>query len=310
MPQFLSVRPVALMKRFRLAYRFVPRGVALLAVATVSLLPTFSARSEENAQGDRDAAKEASAARLNLMRRRVMSLSAEYETPDGRAKAQIIEAPLLRYNNPAGQIVTLDSAVWAWGRVGRPVALASVEEAGCELVSLADKGVSLTGRSGFTWSPTGSEVKWLKLPAAPAPGESLVIRARQMKEIAKRFSATGHYGKGQENTELRLLDRQLHRYADRDHGLFDGAIFAFVAGTNPEVILLLECRAGKQDRSEWHYAFARLSAGALDARLGNELVWNCPAISEWVASAPYTVGRFGPEDLAPDSDLPVFEGKK
>jgi len=283
-----------------------------VTLAAVLLLVGGSAWSagESKSDADRDVTKEASAARMNLMRRRVMSLSAEFETPGGRAKAEIIEAPLLRYNNPAGQIVTLDSAVWAWGRVGRPVALASVEEAGCELVSLADKGVSLTGKSGFDWSPTASEVKWQILPAAPVPGDSPVVRARQMKETAKRFSATGHYGSGQENTELRLLDRQLHRYADRDHGLLDGAIFAFVAGTNPEVILLVECREDRQQRPHWFYAFARLSAGALDARLGDQLVWNCPAISEWVASAPYTVGRFGPEDLAPDSDLPISEGRK
>jgi hypothetical protein len=287
-------------------------GWRRLAVATiVCLLAGFAARSDDAAAPELDpaATKEASAARLKLMRRRVMSLAAEYETPRGRAKAEIIEAPLLRYNNPAGQIVTLDAAVWAWGRTGRPIALASVEEAGCELVSLAEKGVSLTGRSGFNWSPTASEVKWQTLPAAPAPGDSLAVRARQMKDIAKRFSATGHYGQGEQNTELRLLDRPLHRYADREQGLIDGAIFAFVAGTNPEVILLVECREDSKQRQNWFYAFARLSAGELDARLGDKLVWNCPPISAWVSSAPYTVGRFGPEDLAPESDPPTTPDK-
>jgi hypothetical protein len=280
--------------------------LGLTAIAAVILLAGVAARSDDapKADADRDAARQASAARLKLMRRRVMSLTAEFETTDGLAKAELIETPLLRYSNPAARIVTLDAAVWAWGRVGRPVALASVEESGCEIVSLADQAVSLTGKSGLKWAPTTTEIRWQIVSDVPPPADAAAVRARQMKEIAKGFSATGHYGKGEENLELRLLDRHLHRYANPEGGLIDGAIFAFVAGTNPEVILLLECRQVDSKRRGWFFAFARLSAGELEARRGNTLVWNCPAITGWVANAPYSVAKFGKEDLVPEGELP------
>ena len=268
-----------------------------LIVASAQAAP---ADESSNSDPDQEATRQASAARLKLMRRRVSSLKALVETSNGPEEVEVIETPLLRYSNPAAPIVTRDAAVWAWGRVGRPVALASVEAEGCELVSLSDRAVSLSGKSGLKWAPSASELKFMIVPDAPAPGESQVVRARQMKELARKFSATGHYGKGSENLELRLMDRYIHRYADPERGLVDGAIFVFAAGTNPEVLLLVECRQAEQKKRDWLYACARLSAGGLEARLGDKVVWSCAAISAWDSNAPYTAATFGPEDLAPD----------
>jgi hypothetical protein len=276
----------------------------LLAIGVICLMVGGIARSDDLPPDPEQAAnRQAGAERLKLMRRRVMSLTAQVKSAKGWVKAELIESPLLRYSNPAGQIVTPDAAVWAWSQEGRPIALTSVEESGCEVVSLADTAVSLTGKSGLKWSPKSSELEWKIVPGAPAPVDGEVARARQMKEIAQGFTATGHYGKGTENLDLRLLVRHLHRYSNPEQKLIDGAIFAFVAGTNPEVLLLVECRESAGKRRDWFYAFARLSAGELDARHGDKLVWNCPAIDQWVADAPYSVAKFGRDDLAPD-DLP------
>lgn len=242
--------------------------------------------------------KRESAARLARMRSRALSLTVDVETGGGVDRAEIVEAPLLRYGNPAAEIVTLDATVWAWGRVGRPAVLASVEDSGCELVALTERPLVLRGRSAVKWKSPGSEIEWKPVPDAPPPAERAPARARQMKSLIQRFAATGHYGAGNENLELRLMDRYLHRYAHPEDGLLDGAIYAFSAGTNPEVLVLLECRESSKNDRRWHYGCARFSAGALEARLDESVVWTCPAIARWGETAPYSVAAFDAQDVA------------
>ena len=50
-------------------------------------------------------------------------------------------------------------------------------------------------------------------------------------------------------------------------------MFAFVMGTDPEVILLLEAVERGEDWA-WQYAFARATAWAAEASLGDRLVWS------------------------------------
>ncbi|HEY3966726.1 MAG TPA: hypothetical protein VGM05_19340, partial [Planctomycetaceae bacterium] len=108
-----------------------------------------------------------------------------------------------------------------------------------------------------------------------------------MTEIARRLSATGVYKDGKEVIELRLLDRPLRRFADREHGLIDGAFCAFAGGTNPEVLVMIECRQDGSGNSAWHYGFARMGAGRLTARLGETVVWERSEIKLWNPSEPY-----------------------
>lgn len=249
--------------------------------------------------------KQASAARLAVMRSRALSLTAEAQTAADKepVKVEVIESPLLRYSNPAASIVTDDATVWAWGRTGRPRILASVEKAGCEVVSLSDEPVSLTGKSGLKWSAKATEIKFQPVPKAPVPSDSATARVRQMKDIFARFTATGRYG-DTGAIELRPLVRHLYRYANPDGRIVDGAIFALTAGTNPEVFVLLECRkSSKNQPLEWHYGCTRLSAGELEARLDDKIVWTCPAISMWSNTAPYFSTPFGKEDLVSENDL-------
>ena len=237
----------------------------------------------------------ASVERLAVMRRRIAALTAECESNDGLVQVDIISSPLLRYSNQASKVVMLDATVWAWGRVGRPVALASVEPDGFEVVSLSERPVSFTGKRGLKWKATASDIKWKPVPNADKPGATALIRVRQMKEITARFSAAGYYGDGTD-TELRLLVRHLHRYADPDNKLIDGAIFTFAGGTNPEVILLLECRESIKDQSAWFYGICRLRSGRLVTKLDDLVVWECQGIGGWSDRAPYTSLRFDPDD--------------
>ena len=280
-----------------------------LAIVLAPQLPTSLARSDEpsSSPAESDATKKARAARLEVMRRHAQSLGLATTSGGNTKAAQLNAAPLLHYSNPAGE--TLDATLWSWGTRGRPVALASISQEisdfktpkwSCELVSLADESILLTAKPGWTWEPPNSTIDWQPVAEAPAPGETAVVRARQMKDIARRYSATGTYRDGREVVELRLMDRPLSRYSDPNTGLIDGALYAFAGGTNPEVLLLVECRRQK-GQTVWFYGFARMGAGQLIARLGDKTVWERPAINRWDPKATYfsTYGSvetvFGPE---------------
>lgn len=300
-----------LRRRLRLEHLRPPCAAAAIATwCTVTLLGVLTVRADEPAElrTQNDKAKKERAARLEVMRGHARSLTVAREIADKSVEDQLVEAPLLHYNNPAGE--TLDATLWAWGRQGRPVALASISQElsdsritkwSCELVSLADEPVLLTAKPGWSWAPKTSGINWKPLADAPAPGETAVVRARQMKEFARRYSATGIYHEGKEVVELRLMDRPLSRYSEPDAGLVDGAIHAFAAGTNPEVLLLVECREEKSGRV-WRHGFARMGAGQLIARLGDTVVWQQPAIVQWDRKASY-FSTYGPVDavFVPDS---------
>ncbi|HEV3005878.1 MAG TPA: hypothetical protein VGX78_15535, partial [Pirellulales bacterium] len=75
--------------------------------------------------------------------------------------------------------------------------------------------------------------------------------------------------------ELRLLPRPLYRYQTQRTDLIDGALFAFVQGTDPEVVLVLEA-VGRDAESEWRYALTRRSVLPLEADIDGERIWSVP----------------------------------
>jgi hypothetical protein len=77
---------------------------------------------------------------------------------------------------------------------------------------------------------------------------------------------------------LRLLPTPLYRYDPKESEtavsfLKDGALFAFVMGTDPEVILLLEA-VERDGKSSWQFAFARATGWGAEASLGDKVVWS------------------------------------
>ncbi len=101
-------------------------------------------------------------------------------------------------------------------------------------------------------------------PRSPAPRRRPVRPrndSRKCAALAHEFSARTRDHTGRQ-WELRLLPQPLYRYESTDPGVPDGAVFAFVtsAGTDPEVILVVEARkpAGGGEPA-WHYAAARFT---------------------------------------------------
>jgi hypothetical protein len=284
-------------------------AVAVLCLST-GFLAIRSARSDEQGELKTDAeqTKASREKQLEVMRRYAMSLTVKVEAAGAFVDAEIIKFPLLHYYNPGGE--TLDATLWAWSRRGRPLVLASIsreksdaniEKWSCELLSLADERVVLDAKPGWKWAPPTSGIEWKPVADAPAPGETPVLRSRQMSEVARRFSARGVYRDGEEIIELRLMDRPLSRFSDPEHGLIDGAFYAFAGGTNPEVLLIVECRQESGAKPAWFHGFARLGAGRLTARLGETVVWERPEIKRWNPAEPY-FSTFGPVDSVFGSD--------
>jgi hypothetical protein len=94
-----------------------------------------------------------------------------------------------------------------------------------------------------------------------------------MKELARRFSC--RLSSGGDGEALRLLPRPLYRYQVEHADPMDGALFAFVQGTDPEVVLVLEAthHAGE---SRWQYALNRRTPAALEADLDGQRIWTVP----------------------------------
>ena len=197
-----------------------------------------------------------------------------------RSVPTLLKTPVLKCNDPTRQ--EIDGAVWLWLDGKRPVtAMCLLKYAGgksnYEFVSLCDQAVMVSGRPEWSWEPVATVRTWVKLDDA-VPAEP---RGRQsaMKALARRLEATEFY-RGQTFT-LRLLERPIYSYADEEHGVKEGAIFALSNGTNPEVLAQIEARHDKTDA--WYLACARLSSAAASVKLGEKEIWSAEAID---TSAP------------------------
>lgn len=197
--------------------------------------------------------------------------------------AKMTPVPVLRWRNVVrGQEGEAMMVVWA--HAGRPAAVASIYPWEGKMIHEFDslsRGATLVARDGdaVVWAPGAAGVEFKAVPKAPAPAKTAPERLRQMKALAEGFKATmtGWAADDSDQEALRLLPRPLHRYdftgvKDRDPTLLDGALFAYVQGTDPEVVLALEA-VGPAGKAEWQCAFARATSGGLEVRQGDDLVW-------------------------------------
>lgn len=162
------------------------------------------------------------------------------------------------------------------------------------------------------WQPQESDVKFTDIPGAPAPDDTRRARLRQMKALAERFQAAmlGWKADSTDREELRLLPQPLFRYDPRAGNVVDGAVFAFVMGTDPEVLMLIEAvKVG--DQTKWQYACVRRTSGKLEARLDGAVVWQVDKFPrQHDPRLPYfTIGTPLPPEI-PAADLKLQETKR
>jgi hypothetical protein len=204
--------------------------------------------------------------------------------PARDAEKALTPVPIMRWRNVVrGQ--EGEAMMVVWPHNGRPIAMASIYpwdgKMTHEFDSLSrDSKLIAREKDRVIWSPGAAGVEFKDVPKAPKPAKTPAERLRQMKALAEGFQATmtGWAANNSDREALRLLPRPLHRYdlanaKDPDPKLIDGALFAFVLGTDPEVVLILEA-VGTAEQAVWQYACVRATSGGLEVKHGDELVWS------------------------------------
>ncbi len=120
------------------------------------------------------------------------------------------------------------------------------------------------------WSPpSAGEMK--QLEASPPPASTATARLVQMKALHRSFSVSGMLASGRQ--ELRPLPRPLYRY-NSEEGI-DGAMFAYVQGTGPDMLLILEARM-LEDQPQWYYSLGSVGIFEVEVQRGGVTVWTEP----------------------------------
>jgi hypothetical protein len=216
------------------------------------------------------------------------------------------EEPVLRYSIPERDNGTWDGAVFLWLERSRPVAAMSLgirkpnNGVVREQTSFSRSSLVCRRSGNVVWAPQTGGLLDRPLADAPPPADTLVGRLTQMRELARRFSAT--CVRRGDATQLRLLSQPLYRYSADKQGILDGALFALVVSNDAEMLLLLEAASdAATGKPKWRYSLARMSSLEHTVRLDDMEIWSIPRYYEIPAAerktGPYVevpMGFFNP----------------
>lgn len=224
---------------------------------------------------------ESSAARLDYMKGTVAPYVVRRATTPAGPPFRLQPDPAFRLDNPLTAVK--DGAIFLWtdAETGRPEASAQVFRISNgfwlhEWSSLATGPIVAEVGTDARWHPDQPGVTFRPIPDAPAPAATPEARLRQMRALAADFSARDDF-EGKRWTDLRLLPKPLVRYGKAGSGVEDGALFALVLGTDPEVFLQVESRPGPSGApARWHYAFSPMTSYAVQGSWKGKEVWSLP----------------------------------
>jgi len=225
--------------------------------------------------------EEARAAQAAVLARKAVE---EFTLRAGEVPLVLEREPVLKFANPV--VGSVHGAVFVWTANGRPQAITSVfkwfapaKHLGVEFHSLASRPITGEREGKRAWYPNRGGIELKPIDGASAPAALPAARLRQMRAIANQFTATTTTEAGVTH-DLRLLTKPIYRDSGADSGaLSDGALFVFVLGTDPEVVLRIAARPDERGEAKWHYALARMSFRGLSAAQRGEKVWTAPPIA-------------------------------
>jgi hypothetical protein len=256
MLQNFAVRPIGL----RLALLLVAVGFAI----------RLSAQEE---------AEPASEARQDALRAATEYIAQmELREATGQTLVERIERPLLTFGDKTRD--NSSGTVWSWRKAGRPLAFLEVYR-GADAKGRWANAVTLTSPllvtlktpSDASWRPERAQIAPQPIDDAPPPDRKANVRLRQMKELARRFTAHEFWDPNNSRFELRLLVQPVLRYDASEAKVQDGAAFLLAHGTNPEIVLLLESIGRDDETLGWHFSAARLGSAELHLELDGKEVW-------------------------------------
>jgi hypothetical protein len=185
--------------------------------------------------------------------------------------------PVLRWSNPS--VGSIHGVVFVWTDKGRPAAIASIfkwfdphTHMAFEVHSLSE--TPLTGMLGdrAVWKSSRAGIEFKPVDGAPDPAETATGRLTQMRAISKDFTVEKTDRDNGSKQRMRPVTQPIYRYQSAPAKIADGAIFAFVEGTDPEVLLLLEAREGTNGPA-WQYALARMNSVVFHVTYKDREVW-------------------------------------
>jgi hypothetical protein len=173
-------------------------------------------------------------------------------------------------------------AVFLWTDKGRPQMIACAfgrDKLRHEFHSLSTEPIA--GQRGEkAVHRFGPGIAWQELPEAPVAAKQRALRLTQMRRQAERFRVVMG---GKQPAEMRLLTQPMFRtpaeLAD------DMALFAYVQGTDPECVLMLEANA----EGKWRFALTRQTKWPLKVHVDGNEVADFPSISRTPAESPFVV---------------------
>lgn len=206
---------------------------------------------------------------------------------------ELVRKPLLAWSNPERS--TPSGAVFLYTSRGRPqAALCVYPNAGKldhEFQSLATELLVAERDGALVWSPQSAGVEMKPLDGGLLSRATPFLRLRLMRDLARSFEAAIVHPSVSPKP-LRLLTTPVYRYpaSGLPKGIVDGAIFAFVQSTDPEVLLLIEARENATGERQWFFGLARMSMYLLSVRRGDEEIWSTELAVPDPNSAYYTIG--------------------
>ena len=225
-------------------------------------------------------------------------------------KAELVERPVYLWTNPLPRFGFQYGSVFVWVHQGRPLVVGSIfghpvdmqrRRLIHEFHSLTPTTLSAVCRDeqANVWKPKAA-LQLTPVPGAPAPEATPTRRLIQIRSLAREFS--GHtIDHNRERWQLRLLAQPLYRYEQPQGDIIDGALLALVtdAGTDPEVLLLLEAR-----KDGWQYALLRFCDASAWVNHKQKEVWTAVRDSENVQlhNPDHTYQVFQKQHIALDAD--------
>ncbi|MEX2137879.1 MAG: hypothetical protein WD894_01370 [Pirellulales bacterium] len=208
---------------------------------------------------------------------------------DKQTKLEVTREPVMSYSHASERV---HGAFFLWTHKGRPELVGSIwsDDVGGGRRNVVHEFHSLAlGRlvpvrvGGRTWRPApGLELK--PIPNSQKPKDSRPLRLAQMRLLAREF--TGFSTPHGRELRLRTPPQPLYRYASGEANLIDGAIFCMFADWDPDLILLIEARGGK-DGSQWFYGIARFNATPVRLEHNGTTVWESGLVPMSDPTSPF-----------------------
>jgi hypothetical protein len=225
---------------------------------------------------------------LAASRQRADAIVIQVTEGDQPRPVERVPQPVLRFDDPTR--ANDSGTIWLWGATGRPLAHLELYRGATGdwvyvLNNLSGPSLRAERENALWWTPREATLRLEAFPEAPAPAALPAARLTQIRALARRFAAHEFWDPDNSRFELRLLAQPLHRYVDEDHGIRDGAMFAFANGTNPEVLLVIEARAGED--GGWQYGLARSGHAEMHVFLDGTEVWQTPRVNPSRRDEPY-----------------------